>query len=83
MEVTKISTKGQVVIPENIREGFDVGTAFNVVRTGDMIILKEIHGLSEEEKKELKELNKIWREIDKGECKSYNVPDFFEKFKEW
>ena len=45
-----MSTKGQVVIPESVREGIDVGTAFVVTKTNNMIILKEVEGLSEEEK---------------------------------
>jgi AbrB family looped-hinge helix DNA binding protein len=66
MEITKISTKGQVVIPEKIRKGIDVGTAFVVTRTDNMIILKKVEGLTKDEKKELKELDKIWRDIDQG-----------------
>ncbi len=83
MEVTKLSTKGQVVIPESVREGMEAGTAFVVTKTNNMIILKEVEGLTEEEKKELKELDKIWKEIDSGKCDTYNVDEFFEKFKEW
>ncbi len=78
-----MSTKGQVVIPESVREGIDVGTAFVVTKTNNMIILKEVEGLSEEEKIELKELDKIWKEIDSGRCDTYSVNEFFEKFKEW
>ena len=83
MEVTKISSKGQVVIPEGIRKGIDVGTAFTVSKHDDLVILKKVGGLSKEELKELKELNKIWKEIDEGKCESYNEKKFFEKLKEW
>jgi AbrB family looped-hinge helix DNA binding protein len=83
MEVTKISTKGQVVIPESVRAGIDVGTAFVVTKTNNMIILKEVEGLNEEEKMELKELDKIWKEIDEGKGKTSSVDEFFKEMKSW
>ena len=83
MEITKISTKGQVVIPEVIRKNIEVGTPFTVIKKDNLIILKKVEGLTEEEKKELKELNEIWKDIDSGKCESYGVEEFFKKMKEW
>ena len=83
METTKLSTKGQVVIPEEIREGMDAGTIFIVTRRNDLIILKKAEGLTKQEMEEMKELDKIWKEIDSGKCKSYSEKEFFEKLKEW
>ena len=41
---TKLSSRGQVVIPEEIRQAlhFEVGTKFVVIGKGDTIILKSI-----------------------------------------
>lgn len=78
-----MSTKGQIVIPENIRKGIDIGTSFIVTKTENMIILKEIEGLTEEEKKELKELDKIWKEIDEGKGTSMDIDKFLEEMKSW
>ena len=83
MKITKLSTKGQVVIPEEIRRGIDEGTPFVVTRQDKLIILKKVEGLTDKELKEMKELDKIWDEIDKGECESYTEKEFFEKLKEW
>ncbi len=83
MEITKLSTKGQIVIPEKMREGIEVGTAFTVTRKDNLIILKSVKGLSEKEKKELEELNEIWKEIDEGKCDTYSEEEFFKKLKEW
>lgn len=83
METTKLSTKGQIVIPEEIREGIDVGTPFIVMRQNNLIILKKIEGLTKQEMEEMKELDKIWKEIDSGKCKSYSEKEFFAKLKEW
>lgn len=83
METTKLSTKGQVVLPESIREGIDVGTAFMVTRSNKLIILKEIEGLTEEEKRELKELDKIWKDIDEGRGTTMDVDEFLNEMKTW
>lgn len=37
-----MSSKGQVVIPKKLREGFEEGTPFAVVRDKDTILLKQI-----------------------------------------
>ena len=65
MKITKLSTKGQIVIPEELRKNLDVGTPFVISIKDDLIILKKIGGLTNEEMKEMNELNKIWKEIDK------------------
>ncbi|HLD41415.1 MAG TPA: AbrB/MazE/SpoVT family DNA-binding domain-containing protein [archaeon] len=44
VEVTSMSSRGQVVIPQNLRESMrlDVGAKFVVVGEGDTIVLKKI-----------------------------------------
>ena len=83
MEITKLSTKGQIVIPENLRKGLQIGTPFVVSRQKGLIVLKEAKDLTKEEIQEIKELDKIWKEIDSGECESYSEDEFFKKMKEW
>ena len=83
MQITKLSTRGQIVIPDEFRKDFDVGTPFIVTKQDSLIILKPVEGLTEEEKKEMKELDKIWEDIDSGKCKSYSADEFFSKMKEW
>ena len=62
METTKMSSKGQVVIPENIRSVVSAseGTLFAVVGSKDTIVLKKI-GLPSKEAL-IKDLEKIARE---------------------
>jgi len=83
MEITKLSTKGQIVIPEEIRKDIEEGTAFVVTKKDNLIILKKVEGFTKEEMEEMKELNRIWEEIDRGECESYTEKEFFEKLKKW
>ena len=83
METTKLSSKGQVVIPEKIRHGIEIGTPFTVTRKDNLIILKSVGGLTKKEKKEIEELNEIWNEGDQGKCETYSEEEFFKKLKEW
>ena len=83
MEITKLSTKGQIVIPEEIRKDIELGTAFVVSKQNDLIILKRVEGLTKQEMEEMKELDKIWKDVDSGKCESYTEKEFFKKMKEW
>ena len=44
MEITKISSKGQIVIPQRIRTDMDIneGAVIAIERVNDMIVLKKI-----------------------------------------
>ena len=83
MEVTKLSTKGQIVIPEKLRRGYETGASFVVSKVNEMLILKPVTGLSDNEKKELKELNTIWNKIDSGKADKYSEKEFFEAMEKW
>ena len=83
MEITKLSTKGQVVIPEEIRKDLEAGTVFIVSRQNELIILKKVGGLTKQEMKEMKELDKIWKKIDGGKGTTQKIEDFLNEMKEW
>ena len=83
MTTTTVTTKGQIVIPEQLRKDLDVGTAFVVTKKDNLIILKKVEGLTKEERKEMKELDKIWKEIDRGECITQDADDFLKDLEKW
>ncbi|MBU2562782.1 MAG: AbrB/MazE/SpoVT family DNA-binding domain-containing protein [Nanoarchaeota archaeon] len=83
METTKLSTKGQIIIPERIRRDIKEGTPFIVTRKENLIILKKVEGLNKTEQKELEELNKIWREIEEGKSISMSKKDFLKEMNAW
>ncbi len=83
METTRLSTKGQIVIPERVRHGIREGTVFVVSRQDDLIVLKKVDDLTMEEKEELRQLDRIWKDIDAGRCSTYTEKEFFAKFKAW
>jgi len=83
MEIAKLSTKGQIVIPEKIREGLEEGTAFVVTKKEDLIVLKKIEGLSKEEMKEMEELDKVWKDIDEGKGITMDKEEFLKEMNAW
>ena len=83
MNITKLSTKGQIVIPEEIRKDFEVGSVFKVMKKGNLIVLKGIEGFSKEELEEMKELDKIWKDIDAGKGTTQSVEEFLKEMKTW
>ena len=83
MEITKLSTKGQIVIPDSIRKDFEVGSVFKVMKKGNLIVLKGIEGFSKEEIEEMKELDKIWKDIDEGKGTTQSVEEFLKEMKTW
>ncbi|MDO8460673.1 MAG: AbrB/MazE/SpoVT family DNA-binding domain-containing protein [Nanoarchaeota archaeon] len=61
IETTKMSSRGQIVIPQNLREEInaDEGTTFVVMVSGDTLILKKVEIPSKEKLiQQLKELAK-------------------------
>lgn len=83
MEITKLSTKGQIVIPESLRKDLEVGTSFIVSKKNNLIVLKIVSGLNDQEQKELKELEAIWKNIDSGNCKKMEFGSFIEEIQKW
>jgi len=83
MEITKLSTKGQIIIPEKLRKNFNIGTPFIVSAKDDLIILKKVGGLTREEMREMNEINKIWKEIDSGKGITQSKQEFLKEMNAW
>ncbi len=83
MEITKLSTKGQIIIPKSLRKGLQTGTPFVVSRQEGLIVLKEVKDLTKKEMDEIKELNKIWKEIDAGKGLTLSKEEFLKEMNAW
>jgi AbrB family looped-hinge helix DNA binding protein len=85
-ELTKASSKGQIVIPSAIRRklGIKRGSVFAVSARNDMIVLKKLEPeIKPEDLKTLKRLEEGWRDIEQGRYKIYSKKAFFKEFKKW
>lgn len=84
--MTKVSSKGQVVIPRVVRRklGIKRGSVFAVSAKNDMIVLKKLDtGIKPEDLRTLKLIEEAWEDMEKGRYKAYSKKAFFKEFKKW
>jgi AbrB family looped-hinge helix DNA binding protein len=85
-ELTKASSKGQIVIPSVVRRklGIKRGSVFAVSAKNDMIVLRKLEtGIKPEDLRTLKLIEEAWQDIEKGRYKVYSKKAFFKEFKKW
>lgn len=85
-ELTKVSSKGQLVIPQDIRKNLNIheGSIFAVTNTDDLIILKKIKNpLLKEDLRILNEVEEAWKEIEKGEFRKTSKKEFLKELEQW
>ena len=86
INLTKISSKGQVVIPSSMRDDFQEGDELIIIRDGDRIVLKKTDKLSEEMKEDIefaKRTDEALKRIESGEGTRMNFDDFLNEMKKW
>ncbi len=87
VEFTKVSTKGQIVIPRDIREemGIKSGSVFSVLHPkNDMIVLKMIDDkVGKIDVKTMKMIEKAWKEIESGKAHVYSKAEFLKHMESW
>ena len=84
--ITKMSSKGQVVIPIEMRSNFQVGDKILIIRAGDQLIMKKATKLDENLKEDIefaKRTEEAWKRYKRGEFKSMDSSDFLRKLEEW
>lgn len=85
-EIVKLSSKGQLVIPADIREGFNEGDKLIVIRDADKIIIEKITVLTEKLKEDIefaRKTEEAYKRHEKGEFKTLEESEFLEEIKRW
>jgi AbrB family looped-hinge helix DNA binding protein len=85
-ELTKASSKGQIVIPTIVRRklGIKRGSVFAVSAVKDLIVLKKLEtGMKPEDLRTLKLIEEAWEDMERGRYKTYPKKAFFKEFKKW
>ena len=85
-EITRISSKGQVVIPLLIREKMKIkeGEAFSVSEEGNLIVLKKVEGsLSEDDIETLNKIKEAWKDVEEGRFKKMEKGEFLKEISKW
>lgn len=86
MAITKISSKGQVVIPVEMRTNLKEGDKFLIIQDEERYILKKISKLDKELEDDLKfakKTDEAWKRYEKGEFKSMDAEDFLKEIEKW
>lgn len=84
--ITKMSSKGQVVIPVEMREGINAGDKLIVIQNGKQIILKKASELDKQLNEDLefaRRTEESWKEHEKGKFKSLSFDEFIKEVKRW
>ncbi|MFQ5975006.1 MAG: AbrB/MazE/SpoVT family DNA-binding domain-containing protein [Candidatus Hydrothermarchaeales archaeon] len=84
LEVTRVTKKGQVVIPKMIRDKLHLeeGTSLGVeVTDKGVIMMKEIEVPFE--KDDLKAIDKFWEDVESNKLKLIPASKFLEDFETW
>lgn len=86
INVTKLSSKGQIVIPSEMRIGLKEGEEFIIIRDEDRIILKKVNAVTKQMKEDLdfaRRTEEAWKSYERGEFKEMNFDDFIAEIKKW
>ena len=86
VNITKMSTKGQVVIPAEMREDIKEGEKLLIIKNKDQLILKKVSDLDEELKEDLefaRRTEEAYKRYDKGEFITMDFDKFMEQLKKW
>lgn len=86
IDITKMSSKGQVVIPVEMRKDFQEGERFVIIQAGKQLILKQVEYFDENIEEDLefaRRTEEAWQEIEKGKGISMDFNDFMKEIKKW
>ena len=86
INVTKISSKGQVVIPLDMRAGLSAGDKLVIIQNKDQLILKKMEAFSknlEEDLEFAKRTEEAYKRHEKGEFIQMDADDFLKEIERW
>ena len=86
--IGKLSSKGQVVLPEEMRndKGMKEGDSLVFMDNKDQIIIKKASKMDKQLAEDLefaRRTEEAYKEIERGESKTYTAEEFFKEMKKW
>lgn len=85
-DITRLSSKGQVVIPAELRKDMKEGEKLLVIRSKGSIILKKASALNKKLREDIefaKRTEEAYKRIEAGEYISVNAEALEEEMKKW
>ncbi|HLD37567.1 MAG TPA: AbrB/MazE/SpoVT family DNA-binding domain-containing protein [Candidatus Nanoarchaeia archaeon] len=86
ISITKISSKGQVVIPQEMRKNLKEGDKLVVIKNDGQIILKKMEDFDRNLKEDLEFARRTeiaWKEIESGKGIEMTFDEFVKEMKKW
>jgi len=82
ISIAKISSKGQIVIPLDMRKDLKEGDKLVIIKNNGQIIMKKADEFSENLEEDLefaKRTEEAWKRYERGEFKSLPADEFLQK----
>ncbi|MDD9952814.1 MAG: AbrB/MazE/SpoVT family DNA-binding domain-containing protein [Candidatus Woesearchaeota archaeon] len=86
VDITRISSKGQVVIPQEMRAQFTQGEKLLIIEENGQLILKSTKHLRKNLEEDIKfahRTEQAWKRYDEGEFIEMELDEFLEEAKQW
>ncbi len=80
--LTRMSSKGQVVIPSELREDIPEGEQLLIIKNNHQLILKKASELDKKLKEDLefaRRTEAAWKQIEEGKCKRMSAEEFLKE----
>ena len=85
-DIIRMSSKGQIVIPSNMRENLSEGEELMIIKDDERFILKKVQNLTENIKEDLefaKRTEEAYRRIEAGKGTTMEFDDFIKEMEKW
>jgi len=86
IDTTKVSSKGQIVIPSSMRNNFKEGDTLLIIKDNNTILLKKANDLDERFKEDLefaRRTEEAYKRHERGDFKSLPSDKFLEELEKW
>ena len=86
IDITRISSKGQVVIPLEMRRHLKEGDKILIIKSGEQLILKKATNLDRNLREDLefaKRTEEAYKRHERGEFLKMDFDEFIEEMKKW
>ncbi|MBL7100372.1 MAG: AbrB/MazE/SpoVT family DNA-binding domain-containing protein [Nanoarchaeota archaeon] len=84
--ITKMSSKGQIVIPTEMREAIKEGEKLIIIKTANQMIIKKTSDLDRNLEEDLifaRRTEDALKRYRRGEFKEMNFDEFFKELEKW
>lgn len=86
IELTRMSSKGQIVIPSEMRQDFHEGEKFVIIKADKQLILKSVENFDENIEEDLefaRRTEEALERYEKGMFKSMSKREFLKELEKW